>query len=275
MAHLAGWGPFRMVPYTPRGFYAAPSPWQNRSQTTGFGVDPVSSVTGFLLRLAPVTGVWVDEGEVSSDWAPPAGDPVRRSRLPGSLIYGGVVLALVLLIAVVWGAGGFGKRTDLLRPVEPGATFRTGPYEFAFTEATAQQQLDADEKPTTWEIVVIGQARTTGDETIAPSYFGDGGMFALRDLASDTIVSAKSTAIGEINAQGSSPRMHLVPGLPLTGYRLIFELPLSYQPGPTIRFGVVDLVYETRSLISGEKGWGNGTYASRLDLPVRVLPPER
>jgi hypothetical protein len=220
------------------------------------------------------TAAWLDEGEVSPEWAPPAGDPVRRSPVPGPLMYGGVVLALALLLAVVWGTGGFNRRSDLLRPVEPGALISTGPFEFTFTEATAQQQRDLDGNITTWEIVVIGQARTTGDETIAPDYFGDSGMFALRDLASGTIVSPKNAMIGEVNDRGFSPRQHLVPGLPLTGYRLIFDLPVGYQPGPTIRFGVIDLVYENRYLVTEEEGWGNGTYGSRFDLPLRVLPPD-
>ena len=203
-----------------------------------------------------------------------AGSPVRRSRVPGSLIYGGVLLALVLSIAVVWGAGGFGRRTDLLRPVEPGALITTGPFEFSFTEATAQQQLDADGAATKWKIVVTGQARTTGDETIAPNYFGDFGMFVIRDPASTTTAVPDSAAIGDVEGSGYTLRTDLVPGLPPTGYRLTFTLPVGYQPGPTIRFGVFDLVYVDRYLLIDEKAWRNGTYASRLDLPVRVLPPE-
>ena len=241
-------------------------------------------MTGCSPRLATVaqaradsgteTAAWLDEGEVSPEWAPPAGDPVRRPPVRAPFVYGGVLLALLLLLAVVWGAGGFTQRTDQLRPVEPGALISTGPFEFTFTEATAQQRRDLDKK-LIWEIVVIGQARTTGDETIAPNYYGDAGMFALRDVASNTIASPKSARIGEVNAQGISPRQHLVPGLPATGYRLTFDFPISYQPGPTLVFGVVDLVYEKRSLVGHEEGWGNSTYGSRVDLPVRVLPPEK
>jgi hypothetical protein len=248
----------------------------NESGARGPTAAYTEPVTGTATERpeGPPAAAWLDEGEVNPEWAPPAGDPVRRPPVSGPLVYGGVMLALLLLLAVVWGAGGFNQRTDLLRPIEPGMLISTGRFEFTFTEATAQQQRDLDGNITTWEIVVIGQARTTGDETIAPTYFGDGGMFALRDLTSGTIVSAKSAMIGEVNARGFSPRQHLVPGLPPTGYRLIFELPVSYQPGPTIRFGLIDQVYETRYLVTEEEGWGNGTYGYRLDLPLRVLPPE-
>jgi hypothetical protein len=221
-----------------------------------------------------LSGVWLDEGEVSAQWAPPTGEPVRQSRVPGSLIYGGVVLALVLTIALVWGLGGFGKRTDLLRPVEPGALISTGPFEFRFTEATAQQQRDSNGVVTKWQIVVIGQARTTGNETIAPKYDGDYGMFVIRDMASTATATAESATIGDQEGIGDVVRTRLVPGLPLTPYQLSFPLPASYQPSPTIRFGVFDLVYKDPYLLEDQKEWRNGTYASRLDLPVRVLPPE-
>ena len=206
--------------------------------------------------------------------AAPAGDPVHRPRVSGSIVYGGLVLALVLVIAVLWGAGGFGRRTDLLRPVEPGAMISTGPFELTFTEATAEQVIDSKGTVTRWRIVVIGQARTTGDETLAPKYFGNDSMFAIRDPGTDTAADPKSATVGEPDELGLSARSSLAPGLPPMEYRLTFELPPAYQPGPAIRLGVMDLVYEARYLTSDEEGWFNGTYGSRVDLPVRVLPPK-
>jgi hypothetical protein len=222
----------------------------------------------------PSAGVWLDEGEISGRWAPPTGNPVRQSPVSGSLIYGGVVLALVLTVALVWGLGGFGKRTDLLRHVEPGTLITTGPFEFRFTEATAQQQRDSNGVVTKWELVVIGQARTTGNQTIAPKYDGDYSMFVIRDLASTATATAEGAKIGGQEGTGDFGHLRLVPGLPLTPYRLTFPLPVSYQPGPTIRFAVFDLVYKDSYLLKDDKEWRNATYASGLDLPVRVLPPE-
>ena len=112
--------------------------------------------------------VWLDEGEVNPQWAPPAGDPVRPSRVRRGLVYGGTLLSLGLVVGLLYLAGGFEKRTDLLEQVPPGALIVSGSYEFRFTEATAQPETDTDGKPEGWEVVVVGQDRTPGDETMAP-----------------------------------------------------------------------------------------------------------
>jgi hypothetical protein len=280
VAYLPRWRSLQIVPYTPwRGSSALRpravahvnvSSWPALPLPT---LSPVT-VTGATRPEGLPAGIWLDEGDISGQWAPPAGNPVGKSALPGSLIYGGVVLALVLTVAIVWGLGGFGRRTDLLRPVEPGALISTGPFEFSFTEAIAQPTRDTDGVVTKWEIVVIGQARTTGDESIAPNYFGDHGMFVIRDPASTMTAVPESAAIGDGNGVGGALRGNLVPGLPSTGYRLTFPLPVGYQPGPTIRFAVFDLVYKDPYLLGDDKEWRNGTYASRLELPVRVLLPK-
>jgi protein-S-isoprenylcysteine O-methyltransferase Ste14 len=64
--------------------------------------------------------------------------------IPSSLMYGSILLALVLLVVAIWGFGGFKKRTDTLKTTPPGSLFTTGPYEFRFTEATAQHWTDYD-----------------------------------------------------------------------------------------------------------------------------------
>ena len=122
---------------------------------------------------------------------------------------------------------------------------------------------------------MIGQARTTGDETIAPNYFGDDGMFAARRLASGEIVRAKSAAIGDddelrqqsTDSPGPGPAADRVPA----DLRAGAQLPAgAHHPARRRRIWSTSDAH----LISDEKGWNNGTYASRLDLPVRVLPPE-
>lgn len=233
---------------------------------------PVTA-TEALRPEGPTPGVWLDEGAVSPDWAPPAGDPVRRPRVPGSLIYGGVVLALVLIIAAVWGAGGFGQRTDLLRPVEPGASISSGPFELVFTEATAQQQRDANGGDTKWEVVAIGRARNTGDVTMAPFWTGPENLFAIKDPTSNLTAEPSSVDIGgDPDRIGIYSRSHLTPGLPAMGYRVAFTLPAEFRPGPTIRLGVADLAYETKYLTNDEKDWNAKMYGCRVDLPLRVLP---
>lgn len=66
----------------------------------------------------------------------------------------------------------------------------------------------------------------------------------------------------------------MTPNLPPTGYRLTFPLPAEFRPGPTIRLGVADLVYEAKYLTTDEKAWNNDLRGSRIDLPLRVLPPK-
>lgn len=218
---------------------------------------------------------WLDEGEVNPEWAPPAGDPVHPSRVRRGLVYGGALLSLALIVGLTYLAGGFEQRTDLLKPVEPGALIVTGPYELTFTEATAQQQQDADGKVTGWEVVVTGRARTTADETMAPEIYGDDSVFALRDPGSDLVAEPDAVDIGDDpDSYGSYSRRHLAPGLPPIGYRLTFDLPLEYRPGPTVRLGVFELVFEDTYLVSDEKRWDNSPYGFRIDLPLRVLPPE-
>ena len=48
-------------------------------------------------------------------------------------------VAVALAVGLVWAAGGFAYRDDLETRVNPGATFETGPYVFAFTTATIQK----------------------------------------------------------------------------------------------------------------------------------------
>jgi hypothetical protein len=211
------------------------------------------------LRLAAVT-----EPE-----APPA---VARPALRSTLVYLAVLVALALLVAGVWGFGGFKKRTDLLRPVPPGQRFTTGPYEFSFSEATVQQAKKAD-GTISWKVRVLGQGRTTGKEAIGPTYVtSPNGIFVLRDPVTGQIVIPDGERYG---SDTGFDRHNFTPGLPPIPYTLSFTLDARYQPGPILRFGVGDLVYGTHFLTTEEKTWHNGTYISLILLPVRVLPAEK
>ena len=156
-------------------------------------------------------GVWLDEGEVSPQWPAPVGDPPHRSA-SGGLVYGGIALALVLVIAAIWGLGGFERRTDLLRNVAPGPLITTGPYAFRFTEATAQAKTDTAGAITGWEIVMIGEARITEDTSVSPDALGNDGMLVSKDDASGEIAVPYSTNHGR---DQSYERNQLTPGLPL------------------------------------------------------------
>ena len=169
----------------------------------------------------------------------------------------------------IWGFGGFKKRTDLLKTVPPGTLFTTGPYEFRFTEATAQHKKNFD-GTLFWQVVMIGEGRTTGNESISPSYMPNSGMFISKDDATQQISPPDSVRMGE----AGSDRHHFTPGLPLSPYSVVFKYDDRYSPGHEIRFVVWDVVYGKHYLASDEEGWHNGTYGYQLHLPVRVLPED-
>jgi hypothetical protein len=216
---------------------------------------------------------WLDEGGVNPEWAPPAGDSIHPSRVRRGLVYGGTVLSLLLVVGLLYLAGGFEKRTDLLEPVPPGELIVTGPYELRFTEATAQPDTNTDGKVEGWKVVAIGEARNTGDETMAPSVFGSDSVFAIKDPASPLTAAADLADFGPSTGYSVFARQHLAPGLPPIAYRVTFKLPPEYRPGGTIQLAVAELRYESPYLTSDEKKWDNGLFGFRLDLPLRELPP--
>ena len=95
-------------------------------------------------------------------------------------------------------------------------------------------------------------------------------MLISKDDASGEIAEPDSTDYGH---DDSYDRNQLTPGLPLIAYTVTFEYAKSYQPQPTIRLAISELIYTTRYLASDEEGWKNGTYSFQYHLPVRVLPP--
>jgi hypothetical protein len=270
-----------MGPYTPRG--PAGLLWR-ASRSAGFARKPAGRRAAApplptLRRVsnAQTTGpdraaAWLDEGDVNPEWTPPAGDAVHPSRVRRGLVYGGVLLSLALVIGLLYLTGGFGKRTDLLEPVAPGTLIVTGPYELRFTEATAQPVTNTDGQVQGWKVVAIGEARNTGDETMAPSVFGNDSIFAVRDPASTLTAAADLADVGPATGYSIFDRRHLAPGLPPIEYRVTFRLPPEYRPGGIIRLGVAELEYESPYLTTDEMTWDNGLFGHQLELPLRELP---
>ncbi|HSU37262.1 MAG TPA: hypothetical protein VLJ88_16515 [Propionibacteriaceae bacterium] len=117
---------------------------------------------------------------------------------------------------------------------------------------------------------MIGEARTTGDTSLSPDTLGNDGMLVSKDDASGEIAVPYSTNYGRDRRY---ERNQLTPGLPRIAYTITFKYAKSYQPQPTIRLAISELIYTTPYLASDEEGWKNGTYSFQYHLPVRVLPP--
>ena len=210
--------------------------------------------------------IWLDEGQVDPGWAPP--EP-RRRPLPSWVVPVAVVAVLALLLGLVWGAGGFGRRTDLLLDRAPGTTVSTGPYELRFSTATAQQRTDYRGE-VVWRLVMSGEGRTTGDESIAPLFADQNGMFVAKDQASGEIQVADGQALGVEKRLGG----RFTPGLPMQPFEVQFEFGEDYRPQPSITFVVYQLDYRDSSLLGNQdKSWRNAERAYRFQLPVTELPP--
>jgi hypothetical protein len=220
-------------------------------------------------------GVWLDDGAISPDWAAPTStDPSGatavgpRRTLPPAAVHLTLLVALALVASLVWGLGGFARRTDVLRDTPVGTSISTGPYELRFTGATAQQRTGFD-GTVTWRVTMTGEGRTTGDESIAPDYLGDFGMFVAKDDASGEVQIPQSQTFGPRQRIGGA----FTPGLPLQPYAVQFDFSAAYRPQDTVTFVVYELELRDSSLLGNQdEEWRNATAAHRFRLPLEVLP---
>ena len=213
----------------------------------------------------PPSRVWLDEGLVDQSWTPPG--PAVRTWSPA--VVGLVVgLALVLVVALVLGLGGLERRTDVLRDTPVGSTVRTGPYELRFTGATAQQRTGFDDA-VTWRVVMTGEGRTTGEESLAPDYAGDHGMFVAKDEASREVQLPQ----GETFGPGQRIGGRFTPGLPMQPFAVQFDFSPDYRPQERVTFVVYQLELRDSSLLGNQdEQWRNAQQAYRFELPLQVLP---
>jgi hypothetical protein len=144
----------------------------------------------------------------------------------------------------------------------------TGPYELRFTGATAQQRTSFNGE-VTWRVTMTGEGRTTGDESMAPDYQGDFGMFVARDDASGEVQTPEGQTFGPRQRIGGA----FTPGLPLQPFAVQFDFSDEYQPQGTVTFVVYQLELRDSSLLGNQdEEWRNATAAYRFHLPLEVLP---
>jgi hypothetical protein len=218
--------------------------------------------------VRPPSRSWLDEGEVSAAWGPPAGTPDHGRTLSPATVPLAVLVALALVLAVVGGLGGFERRTNLLHDTPTGMLVATGPYELRFTSATAQQRTRYD-GVVTWRVTMTGEGRTTGKVTIAPEYSGDYGMFVAKDDASGEIQVPQGQTFGPRQRIGGA----FTPGLPLQPFTVQFDFSSAYRPQRDVTFVVYRLELRDASLLGNQdEEWRNATWAYRFHLPLEVLP---
>lgn len=182
-----------------------------------------------------------------------------------------VALGLAAVLTLVWGLGGFERRTDLLQSTPPGTLITVGPYEFAFTEVTAQRTVGFDNK-VSWTLTAVGTGRITGDSSIAPSDAADG-TFVSKDTRSGEIETPTGVRYGESKSFVNGARF--TPGLPAKPILVDFTYQPSYVPDATLRFLVFQLEFVDHSLIGDQPPtWSATNHAFDYHLPVRVLPSQ-
>ncbi len=229
--------------------------------------------------LAPTR--WTDPAPVDPSWLGPAhGVPIARtavgsgprraapSRWRTPLIWGSLVLAAVLLVVVVHALGGFRQRQDQLTPTAVGQTFTAGPYELTLTEATVQYSTDNK----IYEVVAIGTARTTADQTMSAAVAGGSFTYAQNLLTRD-VQPVDSYSYGD-STDISLRARGLTPGLPPV--RLTAEFEFAAKPGDTLRLVVFDQEFSDASIFGDQDPtWNPVSTGHDVRLPLTALPDRK
>lgn len=184
-----------------------------------------------------------------------------------------IAAAVLLIVGVIWYAGGFRHRSDVRTDVQLGTTIATGPYEFSFDHATVQKTDHFSQDQVVWEVVVHGTGRTTGDEAIAPSSLS--WFMTARDPASGKALEPTQQGFGpaELTASGGS---FFTPGLAPIPYRLTFQFPGDIDRPTSIDLAIWDLELRDRTLLkTGELSWSRTNYFSVYPaMPLERLPDD-
>jgi hypothetical protein len=182
------------------------------------------------------------------------------------------LLALLVVVAVVMGLGGFNKRSDIFIPSDVGQEIDCGNLVFTFSGATAQHVVGGY-GPSYWEVVAQGAVRNPQQEAVAP-LLGDYGQFVFKEADSDQ-VAVPSWGMALIG--GDRSRIYVVPGDPATTIAISAKMDDSFSPDSDIIFGVGDAEYTDNVVLGlggGKKNWNKDSLAPiyLLHLRLSVLP---
>lgn len=179
-------------------------------------------------------------------------------------------LALVVIIGLVLGLGGFDRRTDNLTAAELGAEIDSHNLVFTITSATLQKVPNFSSKDE-WKIEAAGTVRNPNDDALYP-ILGPTGNFAVHDRATGLTADPDSVLIGD-----SRNRQLVPPGNTSLPMRLTFTLPEEYVPQERIELAIAPMEYTDNAVLGlggGQRAWNVDSYApmSLLKVPLTRLP---
>ena len=179
-------------------------------------------------------------------------------------------IAVLVVVGLVVGLGGFARRTDQLLPAELDSEIDSHNLVFTINSATLQavpRLAGAME----WKVQVAGTVRNPNDEALAP-ILGSSGNFLLPDAATGLNAEPETVALGD-----SSHRYRVPPGNTTMSLSIAFTLPADYVPRPVIELAVAPMEHTANTVLGlndDELAWNLDSFApmSLVRLPLTRVP---
>ena len=178
-------------------------------------------------------------------------------------------LALLLIIGLVLGLGGFARRTDNLTAADLGAEIDSHNLVFTITSATLQKVPNSG-GGNKWKVEAAGSVRNPNDDALYP-ILGSTGNFVVHDRSSGLTADPDSVLIGD-----SSNRQLVPPGNTSLPMRVAFTLPEAYVPQRGIELAIAQMEHTDNAVLGlggGQRAWNVDSYAplSLLKVPLTRL----
>lgn len=199
---------------------------------------------------------------VTTETEEPAAPARTRRRVPWPVV---VLVALAVLVAGLWRAGGFRTSADTVHEFSAGETVDLGPMTVTVRNAKAVKGYDE-----LWLVRVYGTCEVSTPEGM--SFYDKGWLFA---TAADTprprlVGEPRDVVIDPANAS-SLTRLTLAAGMPI---ECAFEsqMPEGYSPAQGIRLGLMGIEMRDRSILQDQgKRWSSNGTTHLVTLPVHTV----
>lgn len=217
-------------------------------------------------------GIRLDPERPDPRWRAPR--PPGR-ELSGSLKFLAVVAALLLVVGLIWAAGGLEKRTDRTQAYVPGERIDVGSMEVTFDRAEMfLRPADATNKTEAWVVHAYGTATNTSGEQLLlndPGVIGlpSGDVFGGFDVA-----PLRRTETGDLVKDRHFQFEPNARDVPIV---LIGELPARWRPTGQLFVGMRVQTYAAHEADQGLSNvyWSNGDEGSAgVWVPTFIGPPK-